>query len=388
MTWGLTDAGYIAPRMADFLPIVRDALTVGLSEATGHEVSVDWARDVFLGSITANMAARLGEIGEATQAVWDALDPENAQGYALDTLCLLVGVRRRPATRGLLSVRVSGTFSVLPAGREIDIAGVRWRLAEDTANGTTGSTVALFEASDAGRVSVPAGPAQILTPVPGWSVAEVLEPTTVGQDRESDSELRKRRQQSLASQGSGSQNALVGALLALDYVDAAVVIDNDTAQQRTIGGVQITPHSVAILVYPGTLTERQRAEVALTIYNHAGLFGTHTIGSVRADIVDRAGGIKTVRFAFASERMVVVGVSVTLANGYSLGDVGGAVRDVVTDYFSAISVGDPVRRLALLALISTIPGVVGADVTLNGAPSDIVVELSEIATPGEIVVTT
>lgn len=381
MTWGLTEHGYVAPRTADFLTIIRDSLAAALSDAMGQEITVDWSRDVFLGNVTAIMAARLGEIGEATQALVDAFDPENAQEYALDTLCLLVGVRRRPATRGTISVHVTGTpGTVIPAGRMISIAGVRWTLAQDTEIGVSGTGDGLFTAATPGRIHVPAGPAQIVTPTDGWTGAEVLLPDAVGQDRETDSELRRRRQQSLQTAGSGSHNALIGALLALEFVEAAVVLDNDTAAPATIGGVSLDPHSVAIIIHPSTLTDEQIARVALTIYGH-GLFGTRTMGSdAVASIRDRAGGRKVIRFDFATQQPVSVEVSLTLATGYALGDVEGAVSDQIRDYFAALGVGDAVRRLALLALVSTVPGVVGAEITLNGAPSDVLLELSEIAT--------
>ena len=386
MTYGLTDAGYVAPRMADFLTLIRSSVETRLTAALGYPVVIDWERDVFISHIVAEMAERLGDLGDATQSLYDAFDPENASGYGLDILCLLVGVRRIGATYGAATATLGGTVgTVVPEGSLVEGGGddgrARWEVSEDATIGALGTVDVIVTATERGRIE--AGPGEItkiVTPVSGWSTVTNADAAEHGDDRETDEALRRRRQQSLQRAGSGSHNALIGTLLALETVSAAVVIDNDTAASVVSGGVSLDPHSVAIIVHPSTLTDEQAAEVALAIYGH-GLFGTKTMGSdVVAPITDRAGGTKTIRFDYATELPVTVAVSLTLKSGYVVADVEDEITELIVDYFSALGVGDPVRRLALLALVSTVEGVTGADITLDGAASDVSPELSEIAT--------
>lgn len=129
MAFGLSDEGFDAPRTNDFLDLIRN------DYATATSLAIDWARDTFLGQITAIMANRLGELAEAVQAVYDATDPSNATGAQLDNLAVLVGVRRKPATASQVTVVLSGVAGTnISAGRVVQggaDTSTRWQLDDD-----------------------------------------------------------------------------------------------------------------------------------------------------------------------------------------------------------------------------------------------------------------
>src|SRR5678815_4906282 len=99
----LTDEGYAAPTAADFLTTIRDAFVAALT-GLGLPADVDWSRDVFLGQITASMAVTLGDLSEGTQALYDGFDVNAATGVMLDSLALIVGVTRRPASASTVAL--------------------------------------------------------------------------------------------------------------------------------------------------------------------------------------------------------------------------------------------------------------------------------------------
>jgi len=129
MTFGLSDEGFEVPRTADFLKQIEN----DYSTNTGLEI--DYERDTFLGQMRAIVAARLGEVADAAQAVYDTIDPANATGAQLDNLGILVGVPRKLATFSQAIVALSGVVgTTILAGRIVQggaDTATRWRLDDD-----------------------------------------------------------------------------------------------------------------------------------------------------------------------------------------------------------------------------------------------------------------
>lgn len=387
VTFGLTDDGFIAPREADFLKIVRDAYKAELV-ALGLPDDVDFDRDVFLGNITANMAARLGKLGEGQQALYDAFDPNNAQGLQLDNIALMVGVRREEATASQVLLTYTGTAGTpVLAGDVVQGGGLeddqKWDVSADTVIGGGGTVDVIVVAQDAGAVVALAGFIdEIVTLRAGLtSVTNALD-ATVGQARETDSQLRARRQESLQISGGRSNNALRAQLTALDFVIASAVVDNDTLLTTVVAGLVLAPKSVAVVIHPATLTTDQKEEIVLIIADQvAG--GIFINGSdVVATWVSADGAAKIVRFDFATETTVDVETTVRLDVGFVLGDVTAPVQAAVVDFFASLGVGDDVRQLPILAVIDGIDGILGADILLNGFDADVILTLAEIADLG------
>lgn len=129
MAFGLSDEGFEAPRTADFLELIRNDYEAAVN------LAIDWERDTFLGQITAIVAARLGELADAVQAVYDATDPNNATGAQLDNLAQLVGILRKIATNSQSNVILSGADgTAITAGRIVQggaDADTQWLLDDD-----------------------------------------------------------------------------------------------------------------------------------------------------------------------------------------------------------------------------------------------------------------
>lgn len=366
----LTDAGFTAPRGADSLATFRaryEALT-GLV--------IDWEHDVVLGPVSVIVGDMFGELWDLAQAVYDAMDPNNATGVQLDALCQIVGITREPASYSTVTLTLTGTSgTVIPEGRIVQGGGTdgraKWVTTADvTLSGGTGSVVA--QAQDVGVVTAdPSAITTIVTPVAGWTAVTNAAAATPGTARESDATLRRRRAENLQTAGSRSIAALRANLLESDGIQAAVVVENTTSAVATVEGLSLEPHSVGIVVYPDTLTDDQKEAAAIVIYDHlpAGIATNGT--DVVATVTGGDGFAKTIRFDYASETQVDVATTVVLAAGYELSDVEDAVQALVVDYFAGLGVGDAARRLAILAQVATVEGITGASVTLNGLNADV-----------------
>lgn len=385
-TWGLTDDGFTAPRAADLLTLIRD----DFEARTG--LTVDWDEDLVLGTLTASVAVVLGDLAEGLQGVYDSFDLNGATGLALDNLSQLVGVTRDPATAGSVTLTLTGTSgTVIPAGSLVEGGtaddSVRWSTSEDvTLSAGTGSVVATC--TTVGRLTAEAGTVdKIVTPISGWSAVTNAAAATPGTDRETDTSLRARRAESLSLAGRGSLAALRADLLALDYVQAAVVLENATDADVTTSGVAIDAYGVAVILYPSTLTTAQKTEVAGILFNQIPA-GTPQMGAVTATVTKADGATHTMRWAWATTTAVTCEVQVTaFDSGYVLADVQDAIEEAVTAYFAGLSVGQAARRLDLFVAIGQIPGVAACVLTLNSSATDVTPNLSVLLTAGTITVT-
>ena len=379
--YGISDEGYTAPRAADFLTLIRSAF----DERTG--LVIEWENDTFLGALSAIMAEQLGDLAEASQAVYDAFDVNNATGLQLDNLALLVGVTRTEATYSTVLLTLTGTSgTIIREGALVQGGGpdgtTRWATTADvTLSGGTGTVIA--QAEDPGAVEADADElTTIVTPFSGWTAVTNADPATAGEERESDAALRKRRQQSLQTGGSRSLNAIRAAILALDGVEAATVIENTSIVSAVVEGLTLAAKSIAVIVYPSTLTDDQKAGVAEAIYATIPA-GISTNGTdVTATVTGLDGFSKTIKFDYADALEVDVEITVNLADGYELEDVEEPVQEAVSDYFLTLGVGDAVRRLSILALVAAIDGIDGAVLLLNGGAVDIVPDTTEYPTLG------
>ena len=376
--YGLSDAGYTAPRAADVRALMQSQLATRLA-AAGLSSDIDWDADVLLSMIVDVMAERIGSISDATQALYDAWNVNSATAAFLDNLCLIVGTTRIPATYSTCTVTLTGTSgTIIPAGKLIQGGGPagtsRWATTSDvTLSGGTGSVV--VQAQDAGAIDADAASlTTIVTPVSGWTAVTNAAPATPGEPRETDAALRLRRQQSLQVAGSRSLAALRANLLALDGIQSVVVVENTEPTTETVSGISLTAHSVGIVVYPSTLTTAQKTAMVEAIYGIVPA-GIATNGAQSATVTGGDGFAKTIQWAWATTTTVNVVTTVILEAGYELEDVEADIQAAVEDLFLALAIGQPAYNSDVVIAARTTaeltprPGVKQATATLNGGAS-------------------
>ena len=391
-TYGLSATGFTAARQADYLSIIRAELNSRLT-ALGFTDLPDYEHDTFLGEVTEVMAYLLGQLGEGQQAVYDARSVANATGIQLDNLALIVGVTRNEATRGTATGTLAGTVgTVILTGKEIQWGGTdgraRWRLTGDVTIGAGGTASGNFQAVELGEIIATTGDTvTIATPVSGWTGVTFATSATPGQERETDSELRVRRQRSLQAAGSSSTAAILAAVLALDFVTGAVVVDNKTGGSVTTDGVTLDAYSVAVVAAPSSMTNAQKAELVEAIYGRLAA-GTLTSGVSFGTATKADGRSETVRFTLAADSAVNVAFTLVLEPGYVVGDVEDALEALVTDYFLTLSCGATVYPSPLIALAMSVEGITNVtSLLLDGGASPVTHLATELPVLGTFAAT-
>ena len=149
---GLTTAGLEIKRLADITADMRAALelTFGPDVQTGP--------DSVLGVLIGVFAQQLSQVWELAQQLYDSVDPDTAEGAALDAICSLVGIRRLGELRSSGVVTLTGTaLATIPAGTIFESSSTldRFRTIADVvlgAGGTVDATVEIGRASCRERV--------------------------------------------------------------------------------------------------------------------------------------------------------------------------------------------------------------------------------------------
>lgn len=370
---GVSDAGLVVPRTADFLDEVRDRYQ-GL---TGLEVDWDNGDDLVLTQLTAIIAQLLGELAEGLLGVYDAFDLNGATGVQLSNLAQIVGVSRKRATKGQVELTVTGTpGTVLTVGKLAEGGGedgrARWRLVEDVTLPAEGTTTVLAEADEAGRIVALAGEIDaIVTPVSGWTSVTNLADASAGRNAEKDDELRVRRAQSLQRGEGVGLGSIRAKVLDLSFIESAAVIDNPDNHTAIVEGVSLPGNSFLVIVTPDTLTSDQQTKLLRLLYDNTPI-GVRTAGSDVVGTVTGADGFeKEVSFDYGEDLVANIAVTLTMATGFSVADAGPALQALVEDYIDDLLLGEPLYRLQISRLAATVPGVVGIDILINGLNADL-----------------
>ena len=143
--------------------------------------------------------------------------------------------------------------------------------------------------------------------------------------------------------------------------------------------MSVDPFSIAVVIYPSTITSAQQAIVAQVIYDTIAS-DRKSCGAVEYEITDTSGYTQTVRWTYATEQPVDVQVEVTLLPGYDLADVEDPVLEALAAYFADLTVGADARFVQVASAVAGVEGVLDAAITLDGGTTTIVANATVLLT--------
>lgn len=244
----------------------------GLFEIYGPDINV--GPNTPDGQLVNIVAQAAEDILEFALSIYSSFDPDQAVGRVLDQRCAINGVYRQGATYTATNVKVTVDRAVMLAGLDTaspftvaDNAGNQFQLIASVSLGGAGTTALAFQAAQIGPVQTTIGTiTNIITALIGVTgVNNDAAATDVGQAQESDASLRLRRQNSVSLPSKGFLQGLLGALVDIEGVIQAIVLENDT--NATVGG--IPSHSIWVIVNADTSLNTEIAE-AIYVKRNAG----------------------------------------------------------------------------------------------------------------------
>lgn len=371
---------------------IRDAITTRYKEVYGQDIDLTVTPTNADGIFVNDLALMVNNILQSIKTMYANLDVNTASGVYLDNLCRLSNIARKPAmpSNVYITVKNIGNDSITIKKSSdtdgttfVDVSGSEWLYEGDDVILNTGNSQSIqVFSSIAGEVEAVTG--SIVQAI-GNQYLEVTQPTNanLGNDAETDSELRARRAQSVGATGATVLEALVGALLNITAIrDVKIYNNNTTSNMTALDGTTIGPHSTYVII-------RREDGVAVP---------DATIGQLISDMLTP--GIGTTESAVATKKSYNVGrasqylsladevfhwkectpvttgtIVITLNKfaNYS-NDTATLIQQRVIEYFDALPIGQTPNQNDVLFTAMT------ADPTFNGLPTYSVTSITGVPT--------
>lgn len=235
-------------QIANFTQI-RAALIVNYKSIFGTDI--DLSTGTADGEFVNETALIINNICQAMQILYSNLDVRTANSTYLDALCALSNVTRRPATYSNASLQITNTSNsslTLTNPSFVDQAGTEWSYNGEITLASNETQEITVVCTEAGSIQAPTG--WIIETVETLPIDVVQsQPANVGLERETDNELRAKRNQSSGAAGTTVLASLVGALYNLSGVRDVKIYNNNTdsnisAKDTTTVG----PHSIYVAI--------------------------------------------------------------------------------------------------------------------------------------------
>lgn len=299
---------------------------------------------------------------EALEQIYQARYIDTAYGVSLDRLMPFACITRNAAVRAVLLVELknSGETDVsIPMNTKIvNSDGVLYHTLTVVTVPAGGDVSVLAECDTAGEIGNRVSKMQFYnTQVPNVTISYsslcVLQVT--GQDAETDEELRARWKKALSGSGSGTADAVIGAVSRIDGVQDVVLYENEADAVKKIGEVEngtLGPHSFLVIIKGG---EGAQSEIATAIFSKKPLGIATDVGAgwkvVSESVKDIAGNSHIIQFVYASAVGIRVHVTISKENepNFQPSEAKVAFSKALESFLDDYRIGQPVYANTLYA---------------------------------------
>lgn len=295
--FGLTRDGFKRKRYID----IRNDLETRWKEAFGEDSNTTERSPN--GILISLFAWALSLVWQLIERVYHNRHIQTAEGKSLDNVTGNMLVERRPATFAEGEVVFYGQEGAIIDDVLVEGNGMLYRTTEIAEIDATGEVVVPVRAEEAGTEgNTPANTVTtIVTPVFGVESVNNPNPISGGQDEETDEDLRERYYLSLAGKTSPTADGIRSAVLAVEGVRTANVIENNTNQTDSEGR---PPKSFETYVLGG-----DPKEIAEAIFSVRAA-GIEPWGTEEVVVTDNAGNNVLMRFSYVEEVPIYIDIEI------------------------------------------------------------------------------
>lgn len=253
----IAETGVIVPDFADTLAQVESEYR----QIEGF-ADIDLSPETPQGALMLREALMRDNVARNNANLANQINPDLSSGSFFDALFAFMGSERRPATFSIIrGVEMSGVPStIIPAGSLAESSSGAFALLQTVTIPPGGTVTGDFQAVEAGAIAVPAGSlTTIASSVLGWETVTNPNLAEIGRTEESMFKARRRREQTLALQGSESVEAIISALYDLPDVNSLSYLENTKGTTEVIQGVTMVSHSMYLCIDGGQPEDIARA---------------------------------------------------------------------------------------------------------------------------------
>lgn len=314
MTFGITETGFNLKRLSDIKTEIKNDLLAIFPNLTLSDETV-------LGQVISIFADKHASIWELFEDIYNAADPNSAEGYALKLIAAIINMKPLASTYSTSTVTITGSpGKVVSAGFLIGVQGTDnlFETDEDVTIPGGGTIDVTVTATEKGAIVGNAGYINtIINPDPDiTSVTNALD-ASVGREEETDIELRERRLTKLTSSRSGTNGAIRAAILDLNdtetdagqVIQTCKVISNRTKVTSASG--QPASSFQAFVYTSDSLSATKKTEIANAILDSMPP-GIEPYGAITESVTDEQGVAQDI--SFSTPDLINIYVTFTLDN--------------------------------------------------------------------------
>lgn len=361
---GLTLLGFQAKTVDQIIAELQD------QQRSTVDGSLNTSSTGVIANLNMSFAMQLAQVWELAQEIYDAHDPNSAEGVALDHNGALTGTTREGPEASIVTLRLTlaaattvaaGAIVSDPARPSVKFA----TLSAAVAPGGGGTVDVQAQATQTGAIDAAAGTlTQIESPTAGWSAVTNPDAADLGHAVESDEAYRLRRTDELSAQGGSTIDGLRADLLKLPGVISVHVQENTTDTTDVYG---LPGHSFECVIRGGADVD---IADAIWLGKPAGIF---SYGFTDRSVVDSEGIVHIVSFTRPSPVQINATYDVTTdtPSTYVALSVRAAILAATNDPTSNAycDIGATVYLVRLLAIGQAVQGVVNFTMDIAAAPA-------------------
>ena len=272
--FGLLSTGFVKKLTSDVF------LDIQTQTRANVDPNFDTSPTEPIGQTLGIVSGSIAECWEVLETVYNAIDPDAAEGPLLYGIGAITGTNLIGATNSTCQVSVTmGSSATINAGLVGSVTSQptnQWQLlgacdANGNITGPLTSTSAgvynsLWKSTTTGPNVANAGTLVVVaTPPSGFVSMTNPNDAIIGTNQETDAEFRVRRNAELAASGQDTLDAIRAAVLQVAGVVSCVVYQNDTDYVDATGRA---PHSVEVVLFDGNTPTASNNAIAQAMFDN------------------------------------------------------------------------------------------------------------------------
>lgn len=377
MAFGLTETGFNRKRLIE----IKEDIENKLKAIPDFGPNIDLDAQSKFGQQVGLFSEGYSDRWETAEDIYNSQYPSTASGAALSNVVQLNGIKRQEATfstiEDVLLTGTPGTFIEQGSQASVVSTGSVFSTDEDVEIGIGGTVTVSMTAVLTGPIAAVAGTLTVIeSPIFGWTEVTNITDAEIGQDEETDAELRERREISTATAGQNNVDALFGQLSNLDDVVDVVIINNDESETNEFGVPANTFESIVQGGAEDDIVSTIRTNTPTGIKSH---------GNIIVVVQDAQGFDQEVSYSRPIEIPIYFSLNITVNENFPIDGEDQLKENIVTYGEDNFGIGDGVIYIQFFTPINEVEGIVTLDLRIGTTPSpigtsNIEIDLTELST--------
>lgn len=317
-----------------------------------------YGEDIYLesdskdGQLCATLATGFYDNNQTVATILNSLSPVYAQGNQLSSSVLINGITRKSATNSTVTLTLTGDVGTVISGASAkDSNNNIWDISDGLINES--GVIDLFSVCrTSGAISALANTiTNINTPILGWNTVTNDNPATLGQDEESDYDLRQRQKISVSLPSQTVLGGLKGGLYSIPYVTRVETYENFT---DSIDANGLPPHSICAVVEGGN-SQLIGDEISIRK-----TIGCNTYGDTTITSIDSVGIETIVKYETCKYVQLGMNINITALSGF-VNTTKALIQESLQNYINGLNIGEDV----LYSRLFTYANLNGSDLSLT-----------------------